>query len=379
MASNYVDLYHNVDNDTMTEQEGLELHGRDGVFCTSPVYADIPLLTENQDLARAINELFGQGTGAITGDFRAVIDDDVAIVQIVLEKDGYSDNTYGYSFDVWSDEIKTETTVGETTTTTTQTFEKRIITQLFNSDGELLLGTEYNSDTGEITRYYDGTDTDIHLAEWRTEAVESKEMSAKAEVAAIAWCIARNFEQSQSLEIQKKMYRKGLKQGVEGGADIKEDYTQDSTSIDMTTDEKGGISEPFIGSLTEGIYCHNSDGSYVYMWLDMSYVSFSEDNDSLTSTGRMVYETYNSSGALTYTRYEIGPSGWNRRKVDPTDGHLIYVGTHTNLWIDDNGLVYATYKTVNYDDGKTYHQKIYWGSVGRDVVRIGNIPPEIIS
>lgn len=175
MADNYVDLHYNSDAETMTEQEGIELHGRDGIFCTSPIYTDIPLLTKSQSVAEAINELFQEGTGAAyNGSLRAVIDNETSEITIVVgetpedsDEEQYTDYSYSYTAIDRSEEIKTESTVDGETTTTVETFEQRIITELYNAAGKLIMRTDYDSDTGEIKGFYDANDVPIYIEEWR--------------------------------------------------------------------------------------------------------------------------------------------------------------------------------------------------------------------
>ena len=139
------------------------------------VESDIPLLTNSQNFAEAINELFTSGTGATyNGNFRAVIDDNSGAITIVVgeipeeyEEEQYTDYSYSYTAVKWSDEIVTETTTPEGSIKTTQTFEKRSVTELYNGLGELIMYTDYNADTGEVKGYYDGDGLPIHLAEWR--------------------------------------------------------------------------------------------------------------------------------------------------------------------------------------------------------------------
>lgn len=122
------------------------------------------------------NDGLGQGgTIAYNGNFRAVIDNNSGEITIVvgeipesMEEEQYTDYSYNYTAVDWSDEIVTETTTSEGSIKTTQTFEKRIVTELYNALGELIMYADYNADTGEVKGYYDGDGLPIHLAEWRS-------------------------------------------------------------------------------------------------------------------------------------------------------------------------------------------------------------------
>ena len=209
----------------------------------------------------------------------------------------------------------------------------------------------------------------------RPESLDSKMSGADA--AAIAWCIKQNLEQAKSVKMQKKAYKKGLQRGNEGGADIKEDYEQDGGSIDLSTDGDGRISEPFIGSLEEGIYYTDESGAYVYLWLDNSQGA---SDDTRTSTGAIVYEAHDSSGNLI-------------DKYTSTAGNRYWKSVH------QNGSYYYTYKlTINGADVRLYWVECnaddepisYYSydvspttseivSIMGNAVKVGNIPPDIIS
>lgn len=386
MASNYVDLYHNIDDDTMTEQEGLELHGRDGVFCTSPVYADIPLLTENQDFARAINELFGQGTGA-NGAFRAVFDGNAGVLTIVVQEgEKYADYQFGYEYTDYSDEITTQTVVNGEKVKTTRSFSKRIVTSLFDASGAVLLTTDYNADNGVILGYTDGSGEVVHTAEWRDEYEAVVAQSPGASSAAIAWCIARNMEQSTSLSEEKQAYKDGLKVGVEGGADITEEYDKDGNTINLTTGENGSVTGPFIGNFTEGIYCHTDDGSYVHIRLDMSLeqVTGETGTTQYIDKGKIVYDAYDANGTLVESQAVRSQSGhwWESTTQYASGTGWTYRVELLNFDLSNlNGVAWSRWRNNN---GNVIHS--YWenptGNVAEilsKAVRISNFPPEIIT
>lgn len=215
--------------------------------------------------------------------------------------------------------------------------------------------------------------------------LESKMSGADA--AAIAWCIKQNLEQAKSIDLQKKAYKKGLQRGNEGGANIKEDYEQDGNNLDIDTDGDGRISEPFIGSLEEGIYYTDETGAYVHVWVDMSIVF--DDMDSAVSpriyTGSIVYDAYDSSGnhiAREVIGDRAGNNGWYHWKSVHKNGSFQYVYS-----LDINGADVRGHFVSCNADGEPLHYYSYdvspWNddveSIMGNAVKVGNIPPDIIS
>ena len=193
-----------------------------------------------------------------------------------------------------------------------------------------------------------------------------------ADAAAIAWCIARNLEQTNSLIMQKKLFKEGLKKGIEGGADITEEFEQDTPNINISTDGDGAISEPFIGQFTDGIYYTDPTGAYVKMWLDMSYQIGSGDN---IRTGQMVYEAYDADGTLLDTWKTTGSGNWAWTSTE-YDEHVVKVV------INGSAVTCTHAQTIN---GTTGYYNMDWSPVGvafsimDNAVRVSNIPPEIIN
>lgn len=307
----YIDLYTATDEETGEETEGMIVKGKDVVMLNAPevlLSPETPLLTEAQDVAGAINELFG--LGAKGGDFRAIADNGEDSIYVNLDtSDSSGGANCAYKYFDYSESITTTTTttVGDTTTTTenTVTFTKRIITELTNIDTEtLLLQTSYDESTGEIHGYTDRNGTAIYVGGTEVSAA----MSGNADIAAIAWVLAKNIEQASSFDLQIQAYKKGLQQGVDGGADIVEEYEEEAVpdepiQIEIRTDEDGRTTEPFIGSLVDGLYYTDETGAYVHMWLDMSYVA---DGTEIVYTGQLVYDAYDSDGNLIATQTTTG-------------------------------------------------------------------------
>ena len=314
-----------------------------------------------------------QGTGA-NGAFRAVWDNNAGILTIVVQEgEKYADYQFGYEFTEWSDEITTQTVVKGEKVKTTRSFSKRIVTLLYDASGVVLLVTDYNADNGAILGYTDGSGEVVHTAEWRSEYESVVTQSQGASSAAVAWCVARNLEQSASLIEEKQAYKDGLKIGVEGGADITEEYTKDGNGISLTTDGDGGVSEPFIGNLTDGIYCVAADGSYVRMWVDMSY-------SNINGQGCLTYDAYDANGNLIQTTQCLSDGNWPWfHSVGRLNYHVKWVTIDFSKsiryavwtrWQDNEGDTASGY--WDYPKGEAYSNL-------RNTVRITNIPPEVIN
>ena len=340
------------------------------------------------------NDGLGQSGASNSGNFRAIFDDNAGILTIVIQEDEkYSDYQFGYEYTEWSDKTTTQTVINGEKVKTTRSFKKRIVTSLFDNSGAVLLTTDYNANSGAILGYADGLGDIVYTAEWRDEYEAVVSQSQGASSAAIAWVIARNMDQSTSLSEEKQAYKDGLMVGVEGGADITEEYEQDGSEITIPTNKDGQAKEPFIGSLTDGIYAVNSNGQYVHIWLDLSWEDIKTETNSfgITSTttrrGQLVYDAYDTDGTLIASERIISSSNW------PWYSHVDY-GERGSQGYDVIELIVGGSKpyTVTgrhqyYIDGKP--EGVYttdWSPPAGEIrvimsstVRISNIPPEIIT
>lgn len=383
MESNYVDLYHNVDNDTMTEQEGLELHGRDGVFCTSPLYTDIPLLTESQSVAEAINELFGQGTGAANGSFRAVLDNNAGLLKIIVQEgEKYADHEFAYETFDFSDSITTKVTSGDTVTTTTRKFSKRIITTLTDSSGAVLLLTEYNADNGETLGYTDGSGEVVYTSEWRTEYKITETQSQGASSAAVAWVMARNVEQSESLAQQKKAYRKGIIDYGDNVEEVIDDKGQTPFEL-ITDDDIDNIEKASSRGIDRWFSCQDNVSGNMY-YVNIHTIDSPGEGSSEMGNYRyvwdklLVYDVYDGNGNVISSDNSIqsAPLGitptncWSYKPSYIASGYDGYNQMHyvSKIQLTNEGAV-VTYKIVNLVSGDVYTNSlgtVFWGVGNRD-------------
>lgn len=372
--------------ETKTYKEGQLIKGKDFIRLESPLILpskNTPLLTEAQDFVGAINELFQEGTGA-NGAFRAVFDDNSGNLTIVVQEGNkYADYLFGYEYTDYSDEITTQTVVGEETVKTTRSFSKRIVTSLLDASGAVLLVTDYNADNGVILGYTDGSGDVVYTADWRSEYESVMTQSQGASSAAIAWVIARNMEQSTSLSEEKQAYKDGLKVGVKGGADITEEYDKDGNTINLTTGENGSVTEPFIGNFTEGIYCYTDDGSYVCIRLDMNLEQVTGETGATQyiDKGKIIYDAYDANGTLVESQAVRSQSGhwWESTTKWQSGASSTYrVELLTFNLSSLSGVAWSRWRN---NAGNTIHS--YWENPTGQVVevlskavRISNFPPE---
>lgn len=142
-----------------------------------------------------------------------------------------------------------------------------------------------------------------------------------ADAAAIAWVIARNLEQTASLTAQKRAYRKGIKKGSDGEAEIDETWETPDSTIDLPVDEDGVVNEDDYIDLNKGIqlmYANPDDPTdtcTVKIYMDHTN---DLDKGSYGHKGRLrVMVIYNDgsegdSGAFLYTGgYVVYHLEWN--------------------------------------------------------------------
>ena len=138
-----------------------------------------------------------------------------------------------------------------------------------------------------------------------------------ADSTAIAWVIAKNQEQANSFQQQKKNYRKGVIDGNGNDGKLEEDYTADippNGTIIIGSDENGSTTadSPFIADLTHGLKfnCGENtvngvtDNYTAVLSVDMSITRAGWEEYSF---GQLKGEVYNSSNEAV-VRVAIGNS-----------------------------------------------------------------------
>ena len=219
------------------------------------VQSDIPLDTDAQDFAGAINELkklSEQGGGE--GYLRAIIDDDASSLIIVAgngaEDEAHSVFNYTYETFKISDVIKTQVKSGDIVTTTTKEFSARLISKLYNASEELIFRTECSS-KGKIKSFYDGSGKEIFAENFDLNIGENIGITG-ADAPAIAWCMAKNSESSSSLTEQKEAYKAGYEDMDESAKEV----------IELDEDIPDGIVDYDV-DLDSTLFDEDSDGVYL--------------------------------------------------------------------------------------------------------------------
>lgn len=137
------------------------------------ILTNVPLCTEHQDHAEAINELyrlFNEGGGGSDGYLRRISDNNsnllvIGIETIVDEELVVYNNNYSYiktTFTETSTFYKT-THQSEITTTITKTFTKSLITEIYDSSGSQIFRAECDS-KGNVLNYYDADNNVIEVS-----------------------------------------------------------------------------------------------------------------------------------------------------------------------------------------------------------------------
>lgn len=352
-----------------TYKEGELIKGKDFIRLESPLVLlskKTPLLTEAQDVAGAINELFQSGTGAANGSFRAVLDNNAGLLKIIVQEgEKYADYEFAYETFDFSDSITTKTTSGDAVTTTTRKFSKRIITSLTDSSGAVLLLTEYDADSGEILGHTDGSGEVVYTSEWRSEYEITETQSQGASSAAVAWCIARNMEQSESLAQQKKAYRKGIIDYGDNVEELIDDKGQ--TPFELVTDDDVVNIETATGRKLDMWYTtqDNKTGDIYYINI-RTIDSPGEDSSALHNytyawEKLLVYDTYDAEGNIISQEKAIRCSTsaidvpWHCWYYKPTYIAYGYEGFNDICYVEKlvltNEGVVAFYKTINLSNG----------------------------
>ena len=165
---NYTDIYYDSEND----KEGIEIRGKNAVLLNAPevlLSPDTPLLTEAQDIAGAINELFQSGGEGSDGNLRKINDNNsdslvIGIENVIEEETIISENNYTYEKTIFTDSLTFYKTIHQTQSTSaiTKTFSKSIITRIYDSSGTQIFHAECDS-KGNVLNYFDADDNKIEV------------------------------------------------------------------------------------------------------------------------------------------------------------------------------------------------------------------------
>lgn len=161
--------------DTKTDKKGYAIKARDVIMLDAPevfLSPDTPLLTEAQDVAGAINELFNEGGEGDDGYLRKINDNNsniliIGIEKIVEEETVIVNNNYGYTKTIFKDSIKLHKTTNnfdgtQTQSTITREFSKSIITSIHNDSGIEIFHAECD-EKGNVLGYFDADNNEIEV------------------------------------------------------------------------------------------------------------------------------------------------------------------------------------------------------------------------
>lgn len=108
------------------------------------------------------------------GTLKAIVDDGASTLSIILTDNGNNDTNvpilteYSYTYELLqiSDTIITQSTTGETTVTSTQSFSKSVIKKVFNAKGKVIMTAHFiDEEKGEIDYYLDEDGNKIYFGE----------------------------------------------------------------------------------------------------------------------------------------------------------------------------------------------------------------------
>ena len=212
---NYVDLY----KDEETGKVGTIIAGKDVVRLNAPevlLSPDTPLLTNAQDLAGAINELFQSGgEGGDGQDVYTVNGSGSSItVQTVSGRSSGSPAIKTYNFSFTTKEFKKSTTITGSNKVITKTWTKNIITSISNSSGEIIFTMDADT-SGKVTACYDRSGNEILNGATYGDSV----FTSTPEGVALGWALAYCKEQDEETERAKQAYEDGRKDNIDAGGD----------------------------------------------------------------------------------------------------------------------------------------------------------------
>lgn len=178
--------------------------------------------------------------------------------------------------------------------------------------------------------------------------------------AAVAWVIAKNNEQSSSLEKQKKAYKDGI---VDTEKDLPPDIPRTQEELPPTPISPDGLEipvdpdgrtegYPFVGDLENGIYfdcgenTHKGVTDNYTVKISVDY-SVTRTTSSLPrfSKGALKWELYSSSGMAAYD-YSMSSGNWFIKEYSDESGKDLY--QHVCTWVMRPSTIYihAEHKQV---------------------------------
>ena len=206
---NYIEVY----ADDETHKEGTLIKGKDVIQLEAPevlLSPDTPLLTEAQDVAGAINELFRSGSGG--GDDVYIVQGSPSELSVTVVRNRSSDapEYEPHTFYFTSRQFKKTTTISSGKGSKTTEWCKTIITSIADDSGEIIFTLTPNNN-GDITAVYDRAGNEILAGISADDSVTT----STPEGIALGWALAYNEQQSKLTDEKEQAYKDGIEDGKE--------------------------------------------------------------------------------------------------------------------------------------------------------------------
>lgn len=312
------------------------------------------------------------GGGSVSGNLRAVIDDDAGTLKIIsfTGNEDYNDCIYSLETADYSKTITTHYTSGETTITRAKTFSRKIIKKITNSNNVVILTVDVDN-MGRPTAYHDAENVEIHTSEWRSEMGETQNYDAiNIDAVAIGYAIAKNTASSEALEEMLKSYRKGVLDGDNGRGEVSEDF--DTTDdVTLPIEDNDFTSEPAITDLSKGYWFKFGDTDtgevteYVRVWIEPFYLEKSDYWGTYTYKNRPWLSRYSADGTLNSTIAlgiilpNEGNIAYLYEDMPTSDIHKQEQCCPTKVTIEDGKIIIYSTVYQEYKNGTVYKDETY--------------------
>lgn len=182
--------------------------------------------------------------------------------------------------------------------------------------------------------------------------------------AAIAWAIAKNNEQSDSFEKQKKVYKDGIVDGKNPDDDITEEFQgevpPDGIQLiidpDNNAEENCNVSGNFITNMKKGFFVKQTPyDDPTANFCHIYYYPYVFENSLEKDVGTLYFDEYDHNGNLLQEYHRDGcydPGNWTFVKEYPYAQQLSYkatnlilsptLGLYSNTILTQSGDPYST-------------------------------------
>lgn len=321
------------------------------------VTSDVPLDTESQDFANAINELVGKLQNEGGGDDIYIVNGAGTSIAVSVISDRSSGNYVTYSFICNTKAYKTVTVLSSKKTKVEKVWTKTVITGVL-CDGEMIWKFGLN-DKGNITAVYDRVGNEI--LKGTTGAAGQSVLTSTPEGIALGWALAYNNEQSRIMQEKIDSYKDGIddykeavgiKDGENSGNDGGDGYGDGSGDGSGNNGGDGSGSGGGDGLITidPSVTVEEVDlrgyGALVVFDTER-YTDYCYSNYVVIDRSRI-----NSSGQFSYTRYGnlAVCRDWSKWDGSSVEWYYSSYASSTE-WGDSR---YKFYGDIRYPDGSPY-------------------------